>query len=81
MKLIGVNGREWSPEALREAIRAAKASAEPIELLVENTEYSKTYRMDYHGGERYPHLERDASRPDLLGEIMRPRTRASAGPK
>jgi len=81
MKLIGVNGREWSPDVLREAIRATKGSREPIELLVENAEYYKAYRIDYHGGERYPHLERDASRPDLLDEIIRPQTRASASPK
>jgi hypothetical protein len=26
--------------------------SEPIELLVENTDYYKTYKLDYHGGER-----------------------------
>ena len=42
------------------------------ELLVENEEYFKTHRVDYHGGERYPHLERDASQPDLLTDILKP---------
>jgi len=27
----------------------------------------------YRGGERYPHLERDATNPDLLDEIIKPR--------
>ncbi len=71
MKLLGVNGRQWSPEALRAAVRAARGSSAPIELLVDNDEYHKAYRVDYHGGERYPHLERDASRPDLMGQIIR----------
>jgi predicted metalloprotease with PDZ domain len=69
MKLVAVNGRRWTPDVLREAIRAAKGGSEPIELLVENDEYFHTYRIDYHGGERYPHLERVAGKPDLLTDI------------
>jgi len=38
---------------------------------VENTGYYKTYKLDYHGGERYPHLVRDESKPDLLTEIYK----------
>jgi hypothetical protein len=72
MKLKEVNGREWSAEALRDAIRSAKGSAEPIVLLVENDGYSQTYRVHYHLGLRYPHLVRDAAKPDLLGETMQP---------
>ncbi len=77
MKLFAVNGRRWSPMVLREALRAAKGSTEPIELLVENAEYFKTYRVDYHEGERYPHLARDLAQPDLLGEIIRARAPGS----
>jgi len=70
MRLVAVNGRRWTPEILREAIRQAKGGKEPMELLVENAEYFHTYRVDYHGGERYPHLERN-TKPDLLSEIAR----------
>jgi predicted metalloprotease with PDZ domain len=71
MKLIAVNGRQYSPEILREALKAGKGSTAPLELLVENTDYYKTYKLDYHGGERYPHLVRDESKPDLLTEIYK----------
>jgi predicted metalloprotease with PDZ domain len=71
MKLIAVNGRQYSPEVLRDALKAGKDSAVPLELLVENTEYYKTYKLDYHGGERYAHLVRDESKPDLLSEIYK----------
>ncbi len=71
MKLIAVNGRRYSPEVLHDALKAGKTSAAPLELLVENTEYYKTYKLDYHGGERYPHLVRDESKPDLLSEIYK----------
>ena len=73
MKLIAVNGRQYSAEVLRNAIRAGKNTSGPLELLVENTEYYKTYKLDYHGGERYAHLVRDESKPDLLSEIYKAR--------
>ncbi|MGA9389282.1 MAG: M61 family peptidase [Candidatus Sulfotelmatobacter sp.] len=71
MKLIAVNGRQYSPEVLHDALKAGKESNSPLELLVENTDYYKTYKLDYHGGERYPHLVRDESKPDLLTEIYK----------
>jgi hypothetical protein len=45
--------------------------ANPSKLLVENTDYYKTFKLDYHGGERYPHLVRDEAKPDLLTDIYR----------
>jgi predicted metalloprotease with PDZ domain len=71
MKVVAVNGRRFSSDILREAIKSAKNSSAPIELLVENTEYYKTYKLDYHGGESYPHLVRDESKPDLLADILK----------
>src|SRR5436305_2292157 len=71
MKLVAVNGRRFSPEILRDAIKAAKGSSATVDLLVENTDYYKTYKLDYHGGEMYPHLVRDESKPDLLSEILK----------
>ncbi|MGC2450253.1 MAG: M61 family peptidase [Candidatus Sulfotelmatobacter sp.] len=71
MKLIAVNGRRFSPDALRDTIKAAKNSSATIDLLVENDDYYKTYKLDYHGGEMYPHLVRDDSKPDLLSEILK----------
>ena len=71
MKLVAVNGRKYSAEILRDALKAGKSGTAPLELLVENTDYYKTYKLDYHGGERYPHLVRDESKLDLLTEIYK----------
>ncbi len=71
MKLVAVNGRQFSGEVLRDALKAGKSSSAPLELLVENTDYYKTYKIDYHGGEKYPHLVRDDSKPDMLDEILK----------
>ena len=71
MKVVAVNGRKFSADVFRDALKAGKNSSAPLELLVENTDYYKTYKLDYHGGERYPHLVRDEAKPDLLSEILK----------
>jgi predicted metalloprotease with PDZ domain len=71
MKLLAVNGRRWTPDDLRAAIRQAKNGGVPIDLLIENEDFFQTHRIEYHGGERYPHLERISGKPDLLGEIAK----------
>ena len=71
MKLVAVNGRKWNPEDLHAAIKQAKGGREPIELLIENEDFFQTYPVDYHGGERFPHLEKISGKPDLLGEIAK----------
>ena len=73
MKLIAVNGRKYSPEVLRDTLKAGKGGTAPLDLLIENTDYYRIYKLDYHGGDRYPHLVRDDSRPDLLSEIYKAR--------
>ncbi len=72
MKLVAVNGRAWTADNFRAAVKTAATNSAPIELLIENGDYFKSYRLDYHGGEKYPCLERDPNRPDLLAEIIRP---------
>lgn len=74
MKLVSVNGRQWSADALHDTLAATKGTTERFDLLVNNGEFLKTYSLDYHDGERYPHLERDSSRPDLLDQILKPLT-------
>ncbi|HUJ33387.1 MAG TPA: hypothetical protein VLY23_19045 [Candidatus Acidoferrum sp.] len=71
MKVVAVEGQQFSPEALRNAVDGAKGTATPIHLLVANGAQYQTYAIDYHGGLQYPHLERDNSRPDYLSEILR----------
>jgi predicted metalloprotease with PDZ domain len=73
MKLVAVNGRAFSTDVLRDALLAGKTGSEPLELLIENTEYYKTYKLDYHGGEKYPHLVRDDAKQDMLTDIIKPR--------
>jgi predicted metalloprotease with PDZ domain len=73
MKLLGVNGKRFTADLLDDVLKATKNSSDPIELLVENTDYYKIFKLDYHGGPKYPHLVRDESKPDVLGEIIKAR--------
>lgn len=72
VKLIAVNNRQFSPAVLREAIQAAASDTQPLELLIKTGEYYEVHRVDYHGGERYPHLVRDEAAADLLSKILAP---------
>ena len=72
MQIVAVNGRQFSGALLNDAITAAKGTTEPIELIVANTGYYKTVRIDYHDGLRYPHLERVEGTPARLDEILAP---------
>ena len=72
MKLIAVNGRKYSKDIIRDALKLGEVSSLPLDLLAANGEFFKTYSVNYHGGERYPYLERDAATPDLLGFIIAP---------
>ena len=69
-QIVAVNGIAYSDDRLKDEIRNAKNSATAIELLVRTGDRYRTIRTDYHEGLRYPHLERDASVPDRLSQIL-----------
>ena len=71
MKVIGVNGRKWSKDNMRAALRAGVQSKQPMAIIAENADYLNSYQIDYHKGEQYPHLVRDSARPDILTEIVK----------
>ncbi|MBB4126504.1 putative metalloprotease with PDZ domain [Xanthomonas translucens] len=71
--VVAVNGREYSADAIKEAITAAKGGTAPIELLVKRGNRYDTLRIAYHGGLQYPHLERIAGKPDRLSELYKAR--------
>ena len=70
--LMAVNGRVYKSELLKEAIAAAKASKQPIELLVKRDDRFHTVSFDYHEGLKYPHLVRIEGIPDRLSAILAP---------
>ncbi len=71
MKIVAVNGRAFTPDLLKAAVKEAKGSGPAISLIAENTGYFKVMTIEYHGGERYPFLERVEGTPDRLDEIVK----------
>ena len=71
MKILAVNGRRFTPQVLRDALYEGKKTSQQLQLLIENTDYFRTFVIDYHGGEKYPHLVREESKPDTLSDILR----------
>ncbi|MDB5917741.1 MAG: peptidase [Massilia sp.] len=70
--IVAVNNRAYKGEVLKAAIKAAKDGKAPIELLVKQGANYRTIALDYHGGLRYPHLERIAGSRDRLATILKP---------
>jgi predicted metalloprotease with PDZ domain len=75
MKIVAVDGRRFSIDQLRRALVASTDATTPMAFIVDNAGYFKTVSVDYHGGLRYPHLERVAGTADLLTGIAVPGAR------
>jgi len=74
-EVVAVNGRAAGAAAIAAAITASKNNSTPIQMMLKNGERFRTIDFDYHGGLRYPHLERIEGAPDRLGDILAPRRR------
>jgi len=75
MQILAVNGLRFSAEVLRNAIKDSKTAKGPLTIEFQTDDVVKTVPLDYHGGTREPHLERDAAKPDMLAQILAPRSR------
>ena len=62
--------RSLLPQAIEEAVRAAKTGEQPIRLLVKDMDVYRTLAIDYHDGLRYPTLERIEGSTDYLTPIF-----------
>ena len=80
-KIVAVNGKIFSGDALKEAIDAAKGTTQPIHLIVQSETYVSNVDIDYHDGQRYPVLERVDGTPAYLDDITKPLTTPQTAPK
>jgi predicted metalloprotease with PDZ domain len=70
--LVAVNGHGFTADILKQAIRDAKGTTAPIEVIVSNAKEFRTVQLHDNEGEKYPRLERVEGTPDLLDEILKP---------
>ncbi|WP_017669161.1 M61 family metallopeptidase [Sandarakinorhabdus sp. AAP62] len=72
--LLAVNELPYSDETLRAAVTAAKGGTTPIRLLVKTDDRVRTVEWAWHGGLRYPRLERiGTTAPTPLEQLLTPR--------
>jgi S1-C subfamily serine protease len=72
LKIIGVNGKKYSTNRLRDAI-ADSVTRKKVEFLLEDGDEFRTVTVPYAEGLRYLELSRLDGKPDVLGEILKGR--------
>lgn len=78
-KIMAVNGRVYSKEALHAAIRQGKNSSAPIHFILQNDTLVTEVDVDYHDGDKYPTLVRVEGTPALLDDIAKPLAQEKMG--
>ena len=71
MKIMAMNGREFTPNLLRYTLEESKSATASMEFIVSNSGFYKILHLDYHNGPRYPHIDRIAT-PARLDDILKP---------
>ena len=74
MMMTAVNDIEYSDDAMKAAVKAAKVGNAPVRLLLKEFNRYRTVSIDYRDGLRYPALERIEGKPDYLTPILNART-------
>ncbi|MGN6516075.1 MAG: M61 family metallopeptidase [Rhizomicrobium sp.] len=69
-EIVAVNGEAYDADDLKDVITGAKTGNAPIQLLLKDSNEYRTVSVNYHGGLRYPHLERLPNTPALLDDLL-----------
>ena len=72
-EIVAVNGRKFDNDALKRAIKAAAGNGPAPELLISDGDVYRTVRLDWHGGLRYPRLEKTGKGEGTLDALLSPR--------
>ncbi|WHU01173.1 PDZ domain-containing protein [Sphingomonas sp. NIBR02145] len=72
-EIVAVNGAVFSGDKLRDAVKAAKGSKEPIKLTVKRGSRYRDVAIDYLDGLRYPHLEKTSEGEAGLDKLLQPK--------
>jgi predicted metalloprotease with PDZ domain len=72
-ELVAVNGRKFDGDALKQAIKEAAGNGPAPELLVHDGDVYRTVKLDWHGGLRYPRLQKVGTGPGTLDALLAPR--------
>ena len=72
-KIVAVNDRALTGgQSQLDAVLKAAEHGGQIRLLLSGGDVYRTVTLDYHGGPRYPHLQRVNGTPDVLSAVAQP---------
>ena len=74
-QILAVNDVAYSEDAIKEAITAAKGTKEPLRMIVKRGESVRTVPVEWHGGLRYPWLEKTAKGEAGLDRLLAAKAR------
>jgi predicted metalloprotease with PDZ domain len=72
-EILAVNGRHFDGDALKAAIKGAEGQGPAPQLLVKSGDLFRTVALDWHGGLRYPRLEKVGKGRGTLDALLAPR--------
>lgn len=72
-QIIAVNGRNFDADSIKQAIRDAANGGTAPQLLIHDGDVYRTVTLDWHGGLRYPRLEKAGKGPGTLDALLAPR--------
>tara|TARA_R110000782_G_scaffold49622_2_gene107878 strand:+ start:10713 stop:12638 length:1926 start_codon:yes stop_codon:yes gene_type:complete len=74
MKIVAIGGTEYSGDLFKDALTRAKASKNPLDLIVKQDKAYRNIRLDYSLGLRYPRLEKTGEGEGSLDRLLQPKT-------
>jgi predicted metalloprotease with PDZ domain len=72
-KLIAVNSRAFDADDLKQAIRNAAGNGRAVELLLKDGNLYRGVTLDWHGGLRFPRLEKVGKGAGTLDALLAPK--------
>jgi predicted metalloprotease with PDZ domain len=69
-KLLALNGTAYRNTDLKRALDYDQTHSEPLIFIVEQNKAVRTVTINYHGGQRFPHLVAEGERPRRLDAIL-----------
>ena len=71
--IVAVGEQTYSAERLRQAVVAARDSREPVRLTIKGQDRVREVAIDWHGGLRYPHLQKIGTGETGLDRLLAPK--------
>lgn len=74
MKIVAINGTEYSGDVFKASLTQAKADKKPLELIVKQGKNIRVIRLDYFLGVRYPRLTKTGEGEGSLDRLLQSKT-------